>query len=244
MTLSDRLDGAFRVIKVRPRTVLGVAAVILVPVSMLGAFAGRHASLDDPASEIVPIVLNSLAPFFLGGALAHLVTGWYADRQPDARAALRASFGRWLPLLGAYLLLLPVKAASLVACGIPAVFVIPLLSMTAPAIVVEGLGPFAAARRSWRLGARRLGATIGTVLAASVAILMLSLLLSLFVAALATALASPWNWILAGALRGGVALVFTTALVSVSILLYLDLRIRTEGLDLELAATDAFAEVG
>ena len=39
-------------------------------------------------------------------------------------------------------------------------------------------------------------------------------------------------------------MVVTTALVSVSVLLYLDLRIRTEGLDLELDAADAFAHGG
>ena len=36
-------------------------------------------------------------------------------------------------------------------------------------------------------------------------------------------------------------MVVTTALVSMSVLLYLDLRIRTEGLDIELQAADAFA---
>ena len=40
--------------------------------------------------------------------------------------------------------------------------------------------------------------------------------------------------------EAGAALIATTALVGVSVLLYIDLRARTEGLDLELRAVDAF----
>lgn len=69
---------------------------------------------------------------------------------------------------------------------------------------------------------------------------ILSSVLSLAPTLLALLLPNPAQWIVLGLGRAAVALVVTTTLVSVSVLLYLDLRIRTEGLDLELAAADAF----
>ena len=61
---------------------------------------------------------------------------------------------------------------------------------------------------------------------------------------LTSLLPAPFNWLARGMVGALVSMVVTTALVSVAVLLYLDLRIRTEGLDLELEAADVFTRHG
>ena len=55
---------------------------------------------------------------------------------------------------------------------------------------------------------------------------------------LAGLLPAPFDWMATGIVSAAVSMVVTTALVSMSVLLYLDLRIRTEGLDIELQAAE------
>ncbi len=239
MTLPDVLDGSLRIIKTRPRTVFAIAAVILIPTHLLVAFLERNGS--STGISAVALVISTAASFFLGGALARLLVAWYADSDITAGVALRASFSRTLALLGAFVILLPVKALGWAFCGVPGVLAVVLFSLTAPAIVIEGLGPIAGARRSWRLVSRRFWMVVATTVVAAVGVLLLSSAWSAIIRALSSLAPGPLQWVLAGAMGGAVSLVLTTALLSVSVLLYLDLRIRTEGLDLELGIADAFA---
>jgi hypothetical protein len=259
MTLSDLLDGAFRVLKSRPRTVLGIAAAILIPVFMVAAFLQRDAangftfgsgvglsqlqavSGGAVLSEYAGLVLEAASLFFLGGALGRLVSSWYAGGNVSAGEALGAAFRRTPALLGAFALLLPVKIGSAILCYLPLIPCVTLFSLTAPAIVIEGLGPVAGARRSWHLIARRFWPSVGVIVVATLGASILSGVLNLLPTLFALLLPNPGQWIVMGLAHAAVALVITTTLMSVSVLLYLDLRIRTEGLDLELAAADAFA---
>jgi hypothetical protein len=263
MTLSDLLDGAFRVIKSRPRTVFGISGAILVPIYLAAAFVERD-SLRSIAfgtnlfaaggafplggSQLLGIaaagLLEAAALFFLGGAIARLVTAWYAGSDLSAGEALGASFRRAPALLGAFALLLPLKALGYVLEYLPLVAVVTLFAVTAPAIVVEGLGPVAGTRRSWRLVTRRFWPCVGTIVVATLGASLLNAILGLVPQLLAQLLPDPLRWIALGACRAAVAMVVITALTSVSVLLYLDLRVRTEGLDIELDAADAFAHAG
>jgi hypothetical protein len=258
MTLSDLLDGPFRVIKSKPRTVFGIAAAILIPTDLVGAFLQRntvHASVfsgsvltgttlfssgGDLLALVVSGMLQAAALFFLGGALARLLSAWYAGGDLTAGQALRASFSRGWALIGAFLLLFPVKVASYAACYFPVIATVTLFSVTAPAIVIEGLGPIAGAARSWRLVWRRFWPSVLTIVVATFGSNILTSVFSFIPLGLAQLLPGPLDWIAVGVVQAAIAMLVTTALVSVAVLLYLDLRIRTEGLDIELDAADAF----
>src|SRR4051794_1952372 len=60
MTLTDLLDGAFAVIKARPRTVFGIAAAILIPAHVVAAFLQRRATATFS-------VTNTFNMFNVGG---------------------------------------------------------------------------------------------------------------------------------------------------------------------------------
>ncbi len=190
------------------------------------------------------VALLTLAPFFLGGALARLVSAWYAGGDLSAGDALRAAWHKAPALAGAYLVLLPLKILGLMLCLVGAVPVVTLFALTAPAITIEGLGPIAGARRSWRLVSRRFWPCVGVIVVASIGAYVLNSIFSSIPQLLTSLLPAPFDWLGRGLVESAVSLVVTTALVSVSVLLYLDLRIRTEGLDLELQAADVFAPHG
>ena len=265
MTMPDLLDGSFAVIKARPRTVFTIAAAVLIPFHLVAAFLQRgvtgfslstgfnqQGTTTSSASTQVEalllgylaVALLTLAPFFLGGALARLVTAWYAGSDLRAGDALRAAWRKAPALVGAYLVLLPLKLLGLMVCLLGVIPVVTLFALTAPAITVEDLGPIAGARRSWRLVTRRFGPCLGTIVVASIGAYVLNNIFSSVPQLLTSLLPAPFDWLGRGLIESAVSLVVTTALVSVSVLLYLDLRIRTEGLDLELEAADVFAHHG
>lgn len=241
-----------------------IAAAILVPVQMLSAYASRSGlagmgamfgqrsltvlndstpptiTTSDFLLSITAMLMGSLAVFFLGAALTHLVTQWYVGGDPSAGESLRVAFRRGWSIVAAWGVLLVVKFAAAIPCYLGLVFVIPLFSLTAPVMIAEGTGPIASAKRSWQLVSRRLWRNIGVVALVVVVEYVLHQALALLPTALAVALPSPFDWITLGVTTSLVSLLTTSALVSASVLLYLDMRIRTEGLDLEIDAVDAF----
>jgi hypothetical protein len=95
-----------------------------------------------------------------------------------------------------------------------------------------------------RLVARRFWLALGVVMLSSLVATVLTWVLTLLPQALAEGL--PWGarWAV-DSVAGALAAVLTAGpLVTSSVLLYLDLRVRTEGLDLRQRATVAFSRAG
>lgn len=257
MTLGDVLDGAFTIVKRRPRAVIGAVAIVVVPVQVVAVWLQRG-EVSDTVSQSpydvlvdlgsgasVPVTvfvaaLASLSLFFVGGVVATFVSGWYAGKEVTGGDALRASFRRTGAFLAAWALLLPVKAMSYVLCVLPLAVTVTFFALVAPAIVIEGLGPLQGIRRSAQLVARRFWPTLGIVMLATLVENVLQTALSAIPLIVAALVPAPANWIVLAAGNAAAALVTTTALVGVSVLLYFDLRARTEGLDLDIRAADAF----
>jgi hypothetical protein len=254
MTLTDILDGGLATVRADPPTVLTVVAVFVVPVQILTVLLTRSQYGDVDASSLFdqsPVLTSSSETFagvdlavallptlalpFVAGAIGRLVSAWYVGTKPTAGAALRSVLNRraLAALLIAWVLIHITELLSLIA----APFVIALWLVTAPAIVLERLGPIEGMRRSSRLVRRRYWRCMGIYLVAF-------LVESLIQAALGTletvALFFDWGWIVGVAL-GSLASIVTIAFVtSATVMLYLDLRIRTEGLDIEVDAAAVF----
>ena len=259
MTFTDILDGAWGIIKARPKTVFAITAMIMLPTEILAAFLSQGGStfldltaLDSTFSASSPsgigvwgayvaALIQNLSLFFVGAAIARLVSSWYAGGDMTARQAVGASLRKAPALLGAFAVLIPIKVGAIFTCGLAAPFVIPLLMVTAPAIVIEDLGPIAGPMRSFRLTKRRYWPCIGVWALALVIEVTVNVALSLVPALVSTITPGPLAPVVAAA--GTVFAAFITApfVVGVCVLLYLDLRVRTEGLDLELDANAVFA---
>lgn len=270
MTVADVLDGSWAILKLRPRTVLGISAVIVVPVVLVAtwlatdlnrssfdiieaAFGGTGSQATrqtDPTQGLVRAtglrIIETLPYMLLGGAIGRLVSAWYAGGSMTAWQACMAAFKKAPALLAAWALLLLIKVPAMAICfSLPFVAIVPVtfFAVTAPAIVIEGLGPIAGIKRSATLVARRFWPSLLVVLLATLvettiqtAVTSIPLVMSIF--SVGGELANDVSTTVASTLAH---LITAPVLVGASVLLYLDLRIRSEGLDLELEASNVFA---
>lgn len=256
MSVSDILDGAFKLFKANARTVLIIVAVITLPVHFLTGYALRgslrpfsdidpNAASTDAGTVVMSILatlLSLLVTPFIAGAIARVVAASYLGRVMGPGEALKVAARRFLPLLGAFILVHLLEFSGVIACGIGLIVTMPafmaLFVLTAPAIVVEDLGPIEAMRRSWRLVRPRFWPVLGTALLAGFIAWVIANVLQTLPGVLAITVSASWIWIVVVAF-GVVASLITEPIVAiVATLLYFDARIRHEGFDLELMASD------
>jgi hypothetical protein len=254
-TSFDVVDGAIGVLKSSPRMVLSLAVVFVVPVELLVAWfdhgasgragiAGSYrlliAQVDNGggvrgADAIVLLGLVSLSLTFLAGAIGYVVASWYGGRQPSIAEAVMAPLRRGPALVGAWLGVHAIEAVGTIAGGAPGVLLMAVLMVTAPAIVVEGLGPVAGMRRSWRLTAGRYGATFGVALL----IALVDGVLTIALSPVGSVLDAIGGGLTADLVcTAGASMVTMSFVAAATTLVYLDRRVRAEGLDLELGISE------
>ncbi|HEX6419932.1 MAG TPA: hypothetical protein VFZ77_15630 [Acidimicrobiales bacterium] len=262
MTTADILDGAFAVVKARPRRILGIAALFVVPTHLLAAYLQRGAmgpyGLADLVTEdpvvleeragagaealggLLSLVATGVALVCVAAAVAHLVTQWMMGRDAPGGEMLRVIGRRWWPLLASFVLVKLLEGAPLLVLrglGILLVpFVMPLFVPVAPIIGVEGSGPFAAMGRSIRLTASRFWRTLGIAVLMGIVASLVSIALGALPqgAGLWIGYERGWPLVALGAIAAEVVVMPFVA--AATALLYLDLRVRLEGLDIEMAA--------
>jgi hypothetical protein len=268
MTVADVLDGGFAVIKARPRRILGLTAAFVIPTHLVIGLVQRAQLRSVGAADIwsadptvfgesdetfaggdgvtflVGIGLPALVLVFVAAALGHLVVSWTVGRDPSAGEMAAVAARRWWALLASFVVVHLAEGLGLLACGIGLLFVMPMFAAVAPVIGAEGTGPLAAVSRSWRLARARYWPTLGLVLIMGVVATILSTALSALPQGLATLAGADGGWVLlvVGAIVSEVVVVPFVA--AATVLLYLDLRVRTEGLDIELGAIELFDRAG
>lgn len=123
MSLSDILDGAFKLLRADAGTILIITLALFGPLQLLAAWAQRgtldvFGMLMDPGSAEIavdqglgdPLIsgLAGLAQFlvlpFVAGAVARVVGGSYLGETIPAGTALRAALRRWWSLFSAWIL--------------------------------------------------------------------------------------------------------------------------------------------
>lgn len=268
--LGDILDGAFKVMRRNPKTVLGmsgaVAAIeaVLAAVGVLVALRTLHHELHDLATgstsggasfntnptQLITNVLGVFMGAILTGLLTVVVTQDVLGRRLTISEAWAHTRPRIWRLLGIAFTTSILSLLGLVLCIAPGVWLWGIWSVAVPACMVEGLGVRASLGRSkrlvdgtfWRVwGIRALGYLI-TGFAAT--LISLPFLLG--------GLIPLWNDF--GNSRAQVLFVVLFAVGSlisqtltapvqaaINALLYVDLRMRKEGLDIALQQASATA---
>ena len=263
MTAPDILDGAFAVLKAQPAKIATITAAFVVPLQLLDAWLQRDVlggvglielfGTDDPsvigaaddtsASPLggyVLLLLGSLVLTFVAASITHLVTGWYAGVDRSAREVVGMTARRSWPLVAAWVLVHLAELGGVVACLVPGVLVMAGFAVTTPVVAAERVGPIGGMRRSWRLARRRFWPTVGITLLVGLVAGLVGNALSAVPVLVAFAVGLEWGWILLAAAGIVSSLVTTPVGAASATLLYLDLRIRTEGLDLQLEADARF----
>lgn len=258
MTVVDVVDGAFVIMKTRTREVLVLSAVFVLPVAVLATVVFRSTlsgstdfsggpfdNLDmfSVGSTILWTTISSISLALLAASMTRMVVAWYEGRTVTMRALLAETMRRSPALILAVLAVHLAEAIGLLGAGVGAVVVMVLMQVATPVIIAESLGPLRAMRRSAQLTMSNFSSSLGTALLVALVSQALSFGLVL-VPELATSLVSDdWDWLMrssGGLLSDLIVMPFTAGAAA---LFYLDLRIRSEGIDLarqgDLAFNDA-----
>jgi hypothetical protein len=262
MTIPDLLDGAFAIVKRRPRDVFILAVAFVVPVEVLSAVLLRDVvgtdlfgGITDPSASsadgtadpfdgldatLVTIGFGAISLALLAGALAHMVRTWYEGEDVPAGALLLHTLRRSPALLVGVVVVHALEAIGLLGLVIGAYFVMAFLHVVSPAIVAEDIGPFRAIGRSMRLTSGRLGASL-TVPALVGLIGALVGFGFQILPELATLLVpDDWVWLVRAVGQTLAQLVVVPFTAGVAVLYHLDLRIRSEAFDIERRARAVF----
>jgi len=256
MTLSDIFDRAFNLYRLHWKTVMGLVAILVVPLNFLEAFLTRNFpvnSFGQPLSThlsqteannaaIVAFVLGGISFFFVQplilGGLSRAVAAFHTGRSPTVGEALEDALPFLMSVVLVLLLVTLVVLGGLILLIIPGIFFAIRFGFSVPVVVVEGQRGREAMRRSWRLSDGNFWRVFGIGLVA----FLLAGFVSAIVVVPATIAAhniGPSGWWIR-AIGSSVGAVLTPPFPQTVItLLYLDLRARKEGvtpegLELEL----------
>lgn len=247
LSFSDVMDTAYNLYRLHWRSLLGLVALLVVPLQFVSEYLTRnyrHAVLLGPQSSqsqsgrlaLISLVVTAIGLFFvqplLTAGVVRAVAGFHLGEDPSPGAVLDYA----LPLLGRVLLV--VLLYSLAVAGGILLLIIPGLVffirfLFGPAAaVIEGKRGREALRRSWSLTRGHGWRLAGIVIVAAI----LAGLVASFVTvptALVAQHMDTGGWVVR-AIGASIGQVISTPFsLMVQVLLYFDLRVRKEGLDLE-----------
>ncbi|HZB50664.1 MAG TPA: hypothetical protein VE547_16370 [Mycobacteriales bacterium] len=254
--VGDLLDGTFTTIRRNPKATLGLAAVLVtvqqVLVTGLTVLTnGLPTNTDAGAGTVSLQILGGLGGLIgamLSAVVGAVLTGMLVVVVSEDVLGRRVTVGQvWArvrprvwALLAAAAIAGLVPYIGLIFLAVPGLLLWSAWALTTPALVLEGLGPIEALRRSWQLVWPAI-ALVWMVRALSVLIAMLIRYLLLIPFGVAGALVAAAVgedqtslvivlFLVLGAIAADtLALPF---LAGVLALMYVDRRIRAEGLDL------------
>jgi hypothetical protein len=198
---------------------------------------------DEEAEFLVGqgiVVLLSFISVLLATAVCFkAVADAYLGVEPDWRRSLRFAVRRLLALVVLAIVYGTVIVIGLLLLVIPGVWLAVAFSVAVPALLLERAGPFAAMGRSFRLVRGRWWATFGTLLVGYLLVGIVGGIVQGIVMVVPSVIADGNTLVGAiGAVVGGTlgAVLTTPYSAAVIALMYFDLRVRKEGLDLQLIA--------
>lgn len=258
MTVADVLDGAFEIIKRRPREVAIIAAATILPLQLLATFVFRDLfssdafSLNvDPAADagtsepsfgalILVFTLSAFSLAWTCGAVTVLVGDWFRGTHRNIGAVLAHTARRGPALVAGVLLVKVAEFIGLFGVGLGSLAAMAGLHVVSPVIVLETANPFAAMVRSVRLTASQWWRSLVVPVLAGVIGALVSWVFSLLTLFLAELTPDRHAWLVIGSGQLVANMVMVPFTAGVAALYYFDLRIRREGLDIEERARAIF----
>jgi hypothetical protein len=244
--IGELLRAAFQLYQRHWRTLMAIAAVVVVPLTLLQYGAGHWfrtngQQLQDTAEVstslwavagawLLAALVGLLLYQVLTSAITRNIATEVAGHDLDLEQSYRFGFARLGPILVVSILVGLATLLGLIVLVIPGIYIGVRLAVSTQALVIEGKRGTQAMRRSWDLVGSHWWHTAFTLLVAG--------LLTGVVNAVITAPFSAGAWLL----QGIAAAIATTVTLPygalVGVLLYLDLRARKERLDLDTLKTD------
>ncbi len=253
------IDEAVTFLRIEPGLLFGVALIVLVPMRVMAlAFPGsplRDARPDqlldvfignvgEPGAVLAAfstLVLESVALFAVAAIYGSVLEAWYSSRAVTATDLLMASLKRSPVLFVAWFVVHAAQGLSaLFTVGVGVLVLGPLFIVTAPVMGAEGAGPIAAMRRSARLAGNRFMHCAFVFVMSGLAALAIRGAIRFLPSLIGLELLNLPLWAVSGVADVIASVVVTAFVAAVSTVLYLDLRVRREGIDLDMAMSRAF----
>jgi type IV secretory pathway VirB2 component (pilin) len=259
LRVGEILDAGIKITTKRFAALAKIVAVVTIPIQVVSAFVTLSTTSEDAfstststtgeidseiwtqlAGNLVVSLLGLLATLVALAACTRIVAGAYFGEEGDWRESL-AYAGRRLPsLLWLGLLYLVMVALGTLGCIIPGIWLAVAYAVSIPALLIEDERGTNALRRSFRLVRKRWWPTFGVLLLGFILINIVQTTLSLPLIGLLLVGGDDPNvvvFVVASTITGTIATVLTTPfLVAMLMVVYVDLRVRKEGLDLQLLA--------
>lgn len=251
MRVGEILDGAIKLYRQHWKTLMGIAAFILVPFAFIEQVAVWSAvrpwepvdPFDPNAGSIVGLGLTFFAlqilliQPFLAGAYSRAASEAYLGRTPEIGPTYRVA----LPLIPAILWVTILQFIAIglgfIALVIPGIFLFVRLMFSQPIVVIEGARGTSALKRSWELAKGQFWKILGTVILAGIIASIVSAIIQLPLSAVATNMGSS-GWVVAAVSSSIGSVVSAPFQITVTVLLYFDMRIRKEAFDLAVMADE------
>ena len=243
--IGEILSTAWRLYQRHWRTLVAIAAVVVVPLTLLQYLLGdwvrsrgevtsyqqiSTATWAVGAAGLVAGLAGLLMYLVLTGAITRAVAAEVASQDPSLEQSYRFGFHRLGSVLLVSILVGLATIAGFILFIIPGIWIGVRLAVSVEAVVVEGRRGTQAMGRSWELVGGHWWHAFGALVVAG--------LLTGLVNAVITTPFNNTSWFVQ-AIAAAVATVITMPYsVLVGVLLYLDLRARKENLDLERLRTD------
>jgi hypothetical protein len=243
--IGEILSTAFELYRRHWRTLLAIAAVVVVPLTLLQYLFGdwirsrgevtsyqqiSTATWAVGAAGLVAGLAGLLMYLVLTGAITRAVAAEVAGQDPSVEQSYRFGFHRLGSVLLVSVLVGLATIAGFILFIIPGIYIGVRLAVSVEALVVEGRRGTQAMGRSWELVGGHWWHAFGALVVAG--------LLTGLVNEVITAPFGNTGWFVQG-IAAAVATVVTLPYGAlVGVLLYLDLRARKENLTIERLRTD------
>jgi hypothetical protein len=244
--IGEILSAAFQLYRRHWRTLMAIAAVVVVPLTLLQYgighwFRTNGQQLHDPAevstsfwavasASLLATLVALLLYQVLTGAITRNIATEVTGQDLDVEQSYRFGFARLGPILVVSILVGLATLLGLIVFVIPGIYIGVRLAVSIQALVVEGKRGTEAMRRSWDLVGGHWWHAAFTLLVAA--------LITGVVNAVITAPFSAGAWFIQGVAAAVATIVTMPYGALVGVLLYLDLRARRERLDLDTLKTD------
>ncbi len=258
--VGETLDTALRVYRNNAVTLWKIVAIVIVPLEVIDVILRRvalpsgvflhngslyvYSSTGSSGSSgtgplIIASLLGFLAQLLASGAMFKLLIDHYLGRNTTWGESFAYAWSRFGALLWLAILTVVFVSIGFVLLVIPGIWLVVAVSVAVPALMYEGVGGFAAMKRSISLVDKHWWATFLRLLVAFILYVVASFIIGAIVGGLAAAF-SVGNVtlyeIIYGILRALVVILLTPFTAAVVTVIYIDLRVRKEALDIELLA--------
>jgi len=248
--VGEKIDLAIKICRSRYMTMIRIVAVVVIPCQVLSAIIrlstvqttpitfGTQKTTDwaSVAGSLVSEILVGLAAQLASAGCLKSVSGAYLGGDASWKESLQFAWKRLGSLVWIAVLTYILATLALFLLVLPGIYLWFSWLVVMPVLLLEGTRGRAALKRSRQLVKGRWWSTFGTYLLSAILVGIVAAVFSAIVLAVSgTSSGDVDSRLLVASAAGIVSGILTTPFVAAIVaVIYFDLRVRKEGLDLEL----------